>query len=242
MRKSMNKHILTFRVFDFHDRFPEPFDTFTKALEALQSPKAYMPECGDIICYLKNRQEITIPRSFFIESKLRFNNKQEAKAWLIERNKILENSPKKSEVLAIGFKCLDFTRPLAEQIDEALLQTDDEIVSQDKNEAVAKIAAQYLDEKISDIIHEEGKRMRHYKTVTQYKLGALTCDKCHKKVTQDSDCYEFQEFISISHRCGYTSVFEDNAKMTLDLCQHCFKEICGEYVLLNGERNNPTKL
>ena len=167
-----------------------------------------MPECGEIICYLKNKQEITIPRSFFIESKRRFKDEQEAKTWLIERNQILENSPRKSEVLALGFDCLDFTKPLAEQIDEALLQTDDEIVSEDKNEAVAKITTQYLDEKISDIIHEEGKRMRHYTKATQYKVGTLTCDKCHTKVTQDSDCYEFQEFFSISHYCGYMSVLK----------------------------------
>jgi len=61
----MNKHILAFRVLDFRDRFTVPFETFTQALEAPQSPKAYMPGCGEIIFYLKNRQKITIPQSFF---------------------------------------------------------------------------------------------------------------------------------------------------------------------------------
>ncbi len=238
----MNKHILAFRVIDFRDRFPKPFDTFTQALEALQNPKVYMPECGGIICYLKNRQEIIIPRSFFIESTPRFKDEQEAKNWLIERNQVLESSPGKSEVLAIGFDCLDFTRPLTEQVEEALLQTDDEIVGEDKNEKVAKITAQYLDEKISDIIHEEGKRMRHYTKETDDKVGALTCAKCHKKVTHDSDCYEFDEFISISHHCGYTSIFEDKAKLTLDLCQRCFKEVCGEYMKLNGKPTTATEI
>tara|TARA_R110000787_G_scaffold285134_2_gene399925 strand:+ start:72 stop:770 length:699 start_codon:yes stop_codon:yes gene_type:complete len=228
----MNKHILAFRVFDFRDRFPMPFETFTQALEVLQSPKAYMPECGEIICYLKNRQKINIPPSFFIKSKPRFESELEAKAWVLERNKLLVTSPKESLVQALGSSVSDYTKPLAEQIEEALLYIDDEIICVDENKATDDAVTQYLDNKICELFNTTGNYMKHYKKVTQPKVIALTCDKCHKKVTNESDCYKFQEFISINHHCGFTSVFEDNAKLTLDLCQHCFKAMCGEYVVL----------
>ncbi len=233
----MNKHILAFRSFDLRDRFPMPFASFSQALEALQSPMAYMPECGKVICYLKNGHEITIPQPFFIESKPRFENSQEAKSWLIKRSKLCEDSPEKSFISSLGSSDVDFTKPLAEQVEEALLFIDEKIIDADKNEEVTRTVTQYLDEKISDIIFEEEKRMRHYKKTTQYKVETLTCDKCHKKVAQGADGCEFQEFISINHHCGYSSVFEDNAKLTLDLCQHCFKAMCGDFIQLDDKSN-----
>ncbi|MGL1956404.1 MAG: hypothetical protein OCD00_03690 [Colwellia sp.] len=83
--------------------------------------------------------------------------------------------------------------------------------------------------------------MKHYKVITQEELSDLTCDKCLKKVNKDSEPYQFQEFISISHRCGYESIFEDGVQLTLDLCQHCFKNECGEFIQVNAEPNRITK-
>lgn len=67
--------------------------------------------------------------------------------------------------------------------------------------------------------------MKTFKTITQQKVAKLTCDVCHLEATID-DGYEFQEFISIEHTCGYGSIHGDNQQVSLDLCQHCFYKMC----------------
>jgi len=53
------------------------------------------------------------------------------------------------------------------------------------------------------------------------ELIALQCDICRTKY---HDQFEIQEFIKIHHHCGYGTVFEDEQVITIDICQHCFKE------------------
>lgn len=43
---------------------------------------------------------------------------------------------------------------------------------------------------------------------------------------------EFTEFCYIEHDCGYGSIFEDGATMSLFLCQHCFKRLLGPYLTI----------
>ncbi|MGL1956403.1 MAG: hypothetical protein OCD00_03685 [Colwellia sp.] len=148
----MNNHVLVYRAFDFRDRFPMPFTTFTQALEVLQSENAYMPEYGSISCYLKGGQEIPVPNSFFVEHKLRFENKEEAKAWLIKRNCQIKNSPKESIMQSFGACIADPTKSFDEQVEQALLSTDERIISADKNKEVAQAVSQYLSQKINILI------------------------------------------------------------------------------------------
>jgi hypothetical protein len=44
--------------------------------------------------------------------------------------------------------------------------------------------------------------MRTFKTVTTQELTAVVCDGCGLQASTDGD-YEFHEFISIGHHCGY---------------------------------------
>ncbi len=62
-----------------------------------------------------------------------------------------------------------------------------------------------------------------------------TCDKCGFSITSDDeDFVNWQEFISITHGCGYGSVFGDCSVLKLDLCQNCFKELLEAYCHVGG--------
>lgn len=50
---------------------------------------------------------------------------------------------------------------------------------------------------------------------------SITCDMCNK--TYDT-ITEMQEFLSYENTGGYTSVFGDGTRVTLDICQYCQKE------------------
>jgi len=71
--------------------------------------------------------------------------------------------------------------------------------------------------------------MRKYKKVQKEVevLEALVCDVCKKEYTDE---LETQEFHDISFQGGYDSVFGDSARCSIDICQHCFKKLLGEYV------------
>ena len=59
------------------------------------------------------------------------------------------------------------------------------------------------------------------------RVCCVVCDGCGLQASADGD-YEFHEFISISHRCGYSSIHGDGKQVEIDLCQHCFADMCGD--------------
>jgi antitoxin CcdA len=61
------------------------------------------------------------------------------------------------------------------------------------------------------------------------EVVSVTCDVC-KKVYSSDDIFETQEFTYIRNDCGYGSVFGDGDTISLDICQHCLKEILGKYI------------
>lgn len=65
-------------------------------------------------------------------------------------------------------------------------------------------------------------------TTYTYKIK---CDKCGKEFGE-KDFIDWQECVTIRSRGGYGSVFGDEAKISLDLCQDCFNELCGEFVVI----------
>jgi hypothetical protein len=79
--------------------------------------------------------------------------------------------------------------------------------------------------------------MRTFKTVTTQELTTLVCDGCGLQASTDSD-YEFQEFISVSHQCGYGSIHGDGKQIDIDLCQQCFADMCGDTLRFTEERNS----
>lgn len=60
-------------------------------------------------------------------------------------------------------------------------------------------------------------------------ISKITCDKCGKSFGYD-DFIEWEESVSISRTGGYGSVFGDMTVIELDLCQTCFKDLCGKYI------------
>jgi len=72
------------------------------------------------------------------------------------------------------------------------------------------------------------------------KTKYVICDKCGKKYSSDVQaddwCFEAQEFHHISFTGGFGSVFGDMISVECDLCQHCLKEMIGNFCRMKDER------
>ena len=67
--------------------------------------------------------------------------------------------------------------------------------------------------------------MKSFKVVKRQEVIKLTCDACSLEATVNEG-YEFSEFITIEHQCGYGAIHGDGKQLSVDLCQHCFASIC----------------
>lgn len=72
--------------------------------------------------------------------------------------------------------------------------------------------------------------MRKYEKEPIWKIIEKICDKCGKHSHIDEDPFEFQEFLTWEHDCGYDSIFGDGSGIELDLCQDCVKELLSPYM------------
>jgi hypothetical protein len=68
--------------------------------------------------------------------------------------------------------------------------------------------------------------MKTFKNITVKKIETIICDGCGLQANAESG-YEFHEFISIEHHCGYSSIHGDGKYISIDLCQQCFADMCG---------------
>jgi hypothetical protein len=82
--------------------------------------------------------------------------------------------------------------------------------------------------------------MKTFKTVTTKELTAMVCDGCGLQASAGSD-YDFHEFISIAHHCGYSSIHGDGKQISIDLCQQCFADMCGDTLRVMDESNTPAE-
>jgi hypothetical protein len=82
--------------------------------------------------------------------------------------------------------------------------------------------------------------MKTFKTVTTQELTAMVCDGCGLQASAGSD-YDFHEFISIAHHCGYSSIHGDGKRIGIDLCQQCFADMCGDTLRVTDESNTPAE-
>jgi len=74
--------------------------------------------------------------------------------------------------------------------------------------------------------------MQHTRTRTETvtETALVTCDRCHREMVPNAlDC-EHQERIAIRFRAGYSSVIGDGNLVEADICQHCLKEVLGEWL------------
>jgi len=69
--------------------------------------------------------------------------------------------------------------------------------------------------------------MKKHITVSHQEVCELICDGCGLQAYADND-FEFSEFVSISHQCGYGSIHGDGKQITMDICQYCFAGMCGD--------------
>lgn len=72
--------------------------------------------------------------------------------------------------------------------------------------------------------------MRTFEEVetTYTQMVEKRCDRCGKDLLTDT--YEDQESISITHHCGYGSIWGDGNRVEIDLCQNCVEGMFGEYL------------
>jgi hypothetical protein len=82
--------------------------------------------------------------------------------------------------------------------------------------------------------------MKTFKTVATQELTAMVCDGCGLQASAGSD-YDFHEFISIAHHCGYSSIHGDGKQINIDFCQQCFADMCGDTLRVTDESNTPAE-
>jgi hypothetical protein len=64
-----------------------------------------------------------------------------------------------------------------------------------------------------------------FREITVQEPTAIICDRCGRRTENESNLFEFGEYLSIEHECGYGSVIGDGTLLELDLCQYCVKEL-----------------
>jgi len=142
------KQILAFRAVDMRDRFPQPLNTFREALEALQSDQAYLPEMsGQIICYLKNGHSVSIPEKFFLVLLPRFETKEAAEKWVLERDEEIKDGNRFSRLK--GILITDPKLTIAEQVKEAFAGTETIVVPVSENDRLCREVNVWLNAAIS---------------------------------------------------------------------------------------------
>jgi formate-dependent nitrite reductase cytochrome c552 subunit len=74
--------------------------------------------------------------------------------------------------------------------------------------------------------------------VVKFEERSIVCDMCHKEYTYSDtwDSLKIQEFVSITHYCGYASVFGDGNVLAVDFCDSCFKVMLE--TMLPGQLDN----
>jgi len=61
--------------------------------------------------------------------------------------------------------------------------------------------------------------------VTAMEPASITCDRCGRSSNNEPGNFEFAEYLSIKHTCGYGSIIGDGVTLQVDLCQHCIQEV-----------------
>ncbi len=131
--------VFAYRAFDLRDRFPMPFPSVRRALEALQSDTAYLPgQFGEILAYLHNGTSLTIPRRLYTREVARFRSEADATDWLESADQV---SP---ELRELRFQVVDFEAPQDIKIRQALELRESEIVSAEHNETVCSAVQEWL--------------------------------------------------------------------------------------------------
>lgn len=77
--------------------------------------------------------------------------------------------------------------------------------------------------------------MLRYETVTTKQVVASLCDRCGREMLKRACDGEWEERISIAFRGGYNSFFGDGNAVELDLCQHCVRDVLGQWLRITDD-------
>ena len=72
--------------------------------------------------------------------------------------------------------------------------------------------------------------MRKYEYVERIEkvVSEWKCDVCGLDLLENEN--EGEEAVAIHGFGGYSSIFGDGSEYCIDMCQHCFNKILGEYI------------
>jgi hypothetical protein len=76
-----------------------------------------------------------------------------------------------------------------------------------------------------------------------HEISCYVCDRCGLEASVDDiQSREVEEFVSIERVGGYCSIFGDGNQISVDICQHCLKDVLGEWLRIRNliETNLPT--
>lgn len=60
------------------------------------------------------------------------------------------------------------------------------------------------------------------------EISGYVCDRCGREAEAQGG--EAEELVSIDRVGGYCSIFGDGNRISVDICQHCLKEVLGEWL------------
>lgn len=80
--------------------------------------------------------------------------------------------------------------------------------------------------------HHFGALMQLFDVRPEFFVKQIRCDRCGRLT--DSEDEEFRESVSVSLRAVDASIFGDDARVGVDLCQHCLKLTLGPWPLALG--------
>ena len=70
---------------------------------------------------------------------------------------------------------------------------------------------------------------------TMQEPASIICDRCGRRAENESDSFEFGEYLSLDHTGGYGSIIGDGTRLELDLCQHCVKELLHPFARISEQ-------
>lgn len=66
------------------------------------------------------------------------------------------------------------------------------------------------------------------------EISDYICDRCGREAAVDIHEQEAEEFISIDRVGRYYSIFGDGNRISVDICQHCLKDVLGEWLRIGN--------
>ena len=65
--------------------------------------------------------------------------------------------------------------------------------------------------------------------------ASIICDRCGRRAENESNSFEFGEYLSLDRIGGYGSIIGDGTRLQLDLCQYCIKELLSPFARISEQ-------